>query len=132
MVCLTGKRSTMTSKMVDYSSRYSPYGSNEQHGVENSYDLADTLRILKEKIRSCKEDNDMIISTQEKQAEVNAVILHNLSTFQRQRPLQINLPFLLFFKSPNLLNLLLLGGGKTIKFGHGNNTIPFYFDGWAF
>ena len=51
----------MTSKMVDYRSRDSPYGLDEQHGVGNSYDLVETLRSLKAEIRSCKEDNDKII-----------------------------------------------------------------------
>lgn len=58
---LAGKRSNMTTNMVDYSSWDSPYGSYEQRGGGNSYDLADTLRILKEKIRSCKADSDRII-----------------------------------------------------------------------
>lgn len=56
----------MTSKMVEYNSRDSPYGSNEQCGGQNSSDLVDTLRSLKEKIRSCKENNDRIIQAQEK------------------------------------------------------------------
>ena len=58
---LTGKRSKMTSKMVCYSSQDFPYGSNEQRGVGYSYDLVDTLRSLKAKIRSCKADNDRIV-----------------------------------------------------------------------
>jgi len=45
--------------MVDY--KDSPYESKEQYGVGNSYDLAVTLRSLKEEIRSCKEDNDIIM-----------------------------------------------------------------------
>lgn len=65
----------MTSKMVDYSSRDSLYGLNEQRGVGYSSDLADTLRSLKEESRSCKEYNDKIMQVQEKQAKVNAVII---------------------------------------------------------
>jgi len=52
---------------------------------------------LKAKIRSCKEDNDQIIQSQErsvkvqeKQEEVNAIILQSFSNFQRQGPLKIN------------------------------------------
>lgn len=51
----------MTRKMVYYSSQDSPYGSNEKHGVGNSSDLVDTLRILKAEIRSCKADDDRIM-----------------------------------------------------------------------
>ena len=65
-----GRISKMTSKMVDYSSRDSPYVSDEQCGVGYSTDLAETLRSLKEEIRSCKADNDQIIQSQEKQAEL--------------------------------------------------------------
>ena len=54
----------MDSKMVDY--KDSPNESEEQYGVGNSSDLADTLRRLKEEIRSCKADNDRIMQAQEK------------------------------------------------------------------
>jgi len=36
----------MASKMVHY--KDSPYGSNEKYGVGNYFDLADTMRRLKE------------------------------------------------------------------------------------
>jgi len=45
--------------MVDY--RDSPYESDEQCGVGHSSNLTDTLRKLKEEIRSCKVDNDKIM-----------------------------------------------------------------------
>jgi len=54
MIYLAKRISKMTSKMVEYSSRDSPYGSDEQCGVGHSSDLADTLRSLKVEIRSCK------------------------------------------------------------------------------
>ena len=54
----------MTNKMVDY--KDSPYESDEQHGVANTSDLTDTLRILKEEIRICKADNEKIMQAQEK------------------------------------------------------------------
>jgi len=54
----------MASKVVDYIE--SPYGLDEQRGVEHSSDLIYTMRSLKEEIRSCKEDNDWIILAQGK------------------------------------------------------------------
>ena len=63
----------MASKMVDY--KESPYESEDQYSVGNSSNLANTLRSLKEEIRSCKVDNDRIIQAQEKLVEVNAIIL---------------------------------------------------------
>jgi len=63
--------------MVDYVE--SPYKSDEKCGVGYSFDLANTLRSLKEEIRSCKADNDRIIQAQEKQGEVKAILLQNLS-----------------------------------------------------
>ena len=71
----------MISKMVNHSSRDSPYGPYEQCGVGNSSDLVETLRSFKEKIRRRKVDNDSITQTQEKQEEVNAVILQFFSKF---------------------------------------------------
>lgn len=59
--------------MVDY--KDSPYELEEKYGVGNSPNLADTLRSLKEEIRSCKENNDRIIQAHEKLAKINAVIL---------------------------------------------------------
>ena len=76
--------------MVDYSSQNSSYRSYEKHGDEYSPHVTDTLRILKEEIRSCKENNDIIIQEQEKQAEVNAFILQVLSYLQRKGPIRIN------------------------------------------
>ena len=49
----------MASKVVDYIEY--PYELDGKHGVGNSYDLVDTLRRLKEQIRSCKADNEWII-----------------------------------------------------------------------
>lgn len=71
----------MPSKMVDY--KDSPYESKVQYGVGNSFDLVVTLIRLKEDIRSCKTDNDRIMQAQEKQAEVNVVILQSLSYLQQ-------------------------------------------------
>ena len=72
--------------MVDYSSGESPNRSTKQQGDEYSPDIADTLIMFKAKIRSCKEDNDRIIQSQErlvraqeKQVEVDAMFLQSLS-----------------------------------------------------
>ena len=80
----------MTSTIVDYSSCESPYGSAQHQGDEYSPDIANTLRSLKAKIRSCKAENNRIIEsherlsiTQEKKGEVNVVILQILSKLQR-------------------------------------------------
>eukprot|EP00253_Pinus_taeda_P007730 PITA_07730 len=53
------EKDQMISKVVDYIE--SPYASNDKHGTRNTSDLEDTLRNLKEQIRSCKADNDWII-----------------------------------------------------------------------
>jgi len=63
--------------MVDY--KDSPYESKEKYGVGNYFDMVDTLRIIKEEIRSCKVDIDRIMHTQGKLADVNAVILQSFS-----------------------------------------------------
>jgi len=61
---LQEEKDQMASKVVNYVE--SPYASDEKCGVGHTYDLADTLRSLREEIRSCKEDNDRIIQAQEK------------------------------------------------------------------
>ena len=53
----------MTSIMVEYISRDSPYRSDEQHVDEYSHDIANILRSLKVEIRNCKADNDRIIQS---------------------------------------------------------------------
>ena len=49
----------MTRNMVGY--KYSPYESYEKRGVGSSSELVDTLRSLKEEIRSCKAYNYKIM-----------------------------------------------------------------------
>lgn len=61
--------------MVEYSSHESPYNiyvnsyeldrSVEQQGDDYSPDIVDTLRSLKEEIKSCKEDNSKLIEEHE-------------------------------------------------------------------
>lgn len=78
----------MGSKIVDY--KDSHYESNQQYSVGNSSDLTNTLRRLKEEIRSCNADNDVIMQGHEKQVEVNAMILQSLLDLQQQGPHRIN------------------------------------------
>ena len=59
------RESKMTRKMLDYSSRDSPYKSVGKQGDECSPNIADTLRSLRENIRSHKVDNDKFIEAQE-------------------------------------------------------------------
>lgn len=56
----------------------------------HSSDLAGKLRSLKEEIRSCKADIEKIVQAQEKQVEVNLILLQSLSNLQRQGPLWIS------------------------------------------
>jgi len=60
--------SNMTSRMVEYISRDSPYISGEKYGNEYSLDKAYTLQSLKAKIRSCEVDSDRIIQSHERLA----------------------------------------------------------------
>jgi hypothetical protein len=46
--------------------------------------LADTVRSLMVELKSCKDDNEQMMKEQEKQTEINAVLLQNLSDLQRQ------------------------------------------------
>ena len=85
------KRLDMMGRMVDYNSRDSPYILVGQQGDGYSPNIADALRILREDNRSHEAKNDKLIEAQkilaraqEKQAEVNVVILHSLSDLQRQ------------------------------------------------
>jgi len=50
------EKDQMANKVVDYVE--SPYASYGQCGVGHTSDLANTLKSLKEEIRSCKLDND--------------------------------------------------------------------------
>lgn len=58
----------MTRKMVDYSSRDSPYRFLRQQGEEYSLGIAKTFRSLRAEIRSYKEDNDKLVKVQERLA----------------------------------------------------------------
>ena len=73
--------------MQGHINKDSPYESEEQYGVGNPSDLVVTLRSFKEEIRIYKAYNDRIIQAQEKQVEVNSILLLSLSELQGQGPL---------------------------------------------
>jgi hypothetical protein len=52
--------------------------------VENPPHLAETMRSLMVDLQSCKANNERLIKEQEKQTEINAILLQSLSGIQRQ------------------------------------------------
>jgi hypothetical protein len=58
--------------------------SDERRVVETPPDLAETVRSLRAELQSFKADNERLIKEQEKQTEINAVLLQSLSDIQRQ------------------------------------------------
>jgi hypothetical protein len=50
----------------------------------NPPDLAETARSLMAELQSCKADNERMMKEQEKQMEINAVLLQSLSDLQRK------------------------------------------------
>ena len=58
--------------------------SDERRAVETPSDLTETVRSLMVELQSCKVDNKRLIKEQEKQTEINVVLLHILSDIQRQ------------------------------------------------
>jgi hypothetical protein len=58
--------------------------SDEMRAVETPPDLAETVKSLSVELQSCKADNERLIKEQEKQTEINAVLLQSLSDIQRQ------------------------------------------------
>jgi hypothetical protein len=58
--------------------------SDERRAVGTPPDLAETVRSLMVELQSCKADNERMIKEQEKQTEINAVLLQSLSDIQRQ------------------------------------------------
>jgi hypothetical protein len=58
--------------------------SDERRAVETPLDLVETVRSLMVKLQSCKADNERLIKEQEKQTEINAVLLQSLSNIQGQ------------------------------------------------
>jgi hypothetical protein len=58
--------------------------SDERRVVGTPPDLAETVRSLMVELQSCKADNERMMKEQEKQTEINAVLLQSLSDLQRQ------------------------------------------------
>ena len=58
--------------------------SDERRVVETPPDLVETIRSLRAEIHSCNANNERLIKEQEKQIEINAVLLQSLSDIQRQ------------------------------------------------
>jgi hypothetical protein len=56
---------------------------DERRVVETPPDLAKTIRSLMEELQNCKDDNERMIKEQEKQTEINAILLQILSNIQR-------------------------------------------------
>jgi hypothetical protein len=58
--------------------------SDERRAVGTPPDLAETVRSLMVELQSCKADNERMMKEQEKQIEINAVLLQSLFDLQRQ------------------------------------------------
>ena len=57
---------------------------DERRAVGTSLDLAETMKSLMVKLQSCKADNERMMKEQEKQIEINAVLLQSLFDLHRQ------------------------------------------------
>jgi hypothetical protein len=57
---------------------------DERRVVETPPGLAKTIRSIMEELQSCKAENERLIKEQEKQTEINGVLLQILSDIQRQ------------------------------------------------
>jgi hypothetical protein len=58
--------------------------SDERRVIGTPLDLAKTVRSLMVELQSCKDNNERMMKEQEKQIEINAVLLQSLSDLQRQ------------------------------------------------
>jgi hypothetical protein len=58
--------------------------SDERRAIGTPPGLAETVRSLMVELQSCKADNERMMKEQEKQTEINAVLLQSLSDLQRQ------------------------------------------------
>jgi hypothetical protein len=68
--------------------------------VETPMDLAETVRILMEELQSFKENNERLIKEQEKQTEINVVLLQILSYIQEAAATWANIPVMWIDISP--------------------------------
>jgi hypothetical protein len=58
--------------------------SDERRAIGTPTNLAETVRSLMVELQSCKADNERMMKEQEKQTEINVVLLQSLSDLQRQ------------------------------------------------
>ena len=58
--------------------------SDERKAVGTPLDLDKTVRSLMVELQRCKDDNERMMKEQEKQTEINVVLLQSLSDQQRQ------------------------------------------------
>jgi hypothetical protein len=58
--------------------------SDQRMVVDTPPDMVEIIRILMAKLQSCKDDHERLIKEQEKQTEINAVLLQILSDIQSQ------------------------------------------------
>jgi hypothetical protein len=58
--------------------------SDERRAVGTPTDLAETVRSLMVEMQSCKADNERMMKEQEKQTEINAILLQSLFDLQRK------------------------------------------------
>jgi RNA polymerase-interacting CarD/CdnL/TRCF family regulator len=58
--------------------------SDEIIAIGTPPNLAEIVRNLMVELQSCKADNERMLKEQEKQTEINAVLLQSLSDLQRQ------------------------------------------------
>jgi hypothetical protein len=56
---------------------------DERRVVETPLDLVEIVRSLMEELQSCEADNERLIKEQEKETEINAVLLQILLDIQR-------------------------------------------------
>jgi hypothetical protein len=59
--------------------------SDKRRAMETPPNLYETVRSLMAELQSCKADNKTLIKEQEKQMEINAVLLQSLFDIQWQR-----------------------------------------------
>jgi hypothetical protein len=58
--------------------------SDERRAIGTPPDLAETVRSLMVELQSCKANNERMMKEQEKQTEINVVLLQSLFNLQRQ------------------------------------------------
>jgi hypothetical protein len=65
----------VTCHEVGYGSHNRDEEYNERRVVETPPNLTETVRILRAKLQSCKDDNERLIKDQERQTKINTVLL---------------------------------------------------------